>query len=80
MLHLWARTCLLLLYFTRPYTVEWIGGAEDSLFEIDLHYCGSYSFCFDGVSQHVGGKRKYKRNAAFYDIIGSTSCHFAIDY
>ena len=37
--------------FIRPYTVEWTGAHPDSLYEVDLHYCGSYSFCFDDVSQ-----------------------------
>eukprot|EP00903_Cladosiphon_okamuranus_P010794 g10199.t1 len=30
----------------RPYVVEWSGASADDRFEIDLHYCGSYSFCF----------------------------------
>eukprot|EP00752_Nemacystus_decipiens_P006737 g6056.t1 len=30
----------------RPYLVSWSGASPDDRFEIDLHYCGSYSFCF----------------------------------
>ncbi|CAM9545282.1 unnamed protein product [Sphacelaria rigidula] len=29
------------------YPVEWTGASADARFEIDLTYCGSYSFCFD---------------------------------
>lgn len=31
----------------RPYIVDWTGADADSIYEIDLHYCGSYSYCFD---------------------------------
>ncbi|CAM9959114.1 unnamed protein product, partial [Scytosiphon promiscuus] len=30
-----------------PYIVSWNGASPDDRFEIDLHFCGSYSFCFD---------------------------------
>lgn len=35
--------------FYRPYLVSWGGASPDDRFEIDLHYCGSYSFCFGEV-------------------------------
>ncbi|CAB1111076.1 unnamed protein product [Ectocarpus sp. CCAP 1310/34] len=31
----------------RPYIVSWNGASADDRFEIDLHYCGSYSYCFE---------------------------------
>lgn len=33
----------------RPYSIEWKGVADDARFDIDLHYCGSYSYCWDEV-------------------------------
>ena len=30
--------------------MQWTGASDDDLFEIDLYYCGSYSFCFEQVS------------------------------
>lgn len=36
-------------FFYRPYLVSWGGASPDDRFEIDLHYCGSYSFCFGEV-------------------------------
>lgn len=29
------------------YPIEWSGVSDDARFEIDLTYCGSYSYCFD---------------------------------
>ncbi|CAN0212948.1 unnamed protein product [Ascophyllum nodosum] len=30
-----------------PYSVGWTGASNDDVFEIDLYFCGSYSFCFE---------------------------------
>lgn len=38
----------------RPFEVEWTGADEDARFDIDLFYCGSYSFCFDVSDEGVG--------------------------
>ncbi|CAN0176837.1 unnamed protein product [Ectocarpus sp. 6 AP-2014] len=37
----------------RPYLVSWQGAQADDRFEVDLHYCGSYSFCF-GEAEDCG--------------------------
>ncbi|CAM9687168.1 unnamed protein product [Ectocarpus sp. 8 AP-2014] len=37
----------------RPYVVSWQGAQADDRFEVDLHYCGSYSFCF-GEAEDCG--------------------------
>ncbi|CBJ30120.1 EsV-1-163 [Ectocarpus siliculosus] len=34
-----------------PYIVSWKGASPDDRFEIDLHYCGSYSFCFEEADE-----------------------------
>lgn len=38
-----------LYVYIRPYIVSWNGASADDRFEIDLHYCGSYSYCFEEV-------------------------------
>ena len=35
--------------------MQWTGASDDDLFEIDLYYCGSYSFCFEQVSAQAEG-------------------------
>ena len=34
--------------------MQWTGASDDDVFEINLHYCGLYSFCFEQVSACQG--------------------------
>lgn len=55
----------------RPFEVEWTGAPEDARFDIDLQYCGSYSFCFevsDGTDRLVPSSFSIAPSSCGWDL------------